>query len=151
MTNRPLPHAPLYWGLAGLIPGLLCIALAWGGAGRAGPGAIAGALYAALILSFLGGLWWMEALMRGDTRAWPYGVAVVPSLAGWAALLASLVGGAPVSVALVVLGLALLATPLGDRWTGSLVRDMPGWWRLRLVLAFGLGGMSLILGGVASL
>lgn len=150
MTNRPLPRAPLFWSLSGLLPGLLCIAFALGDAGRAGVGAMAGALYAALILSFLGGLWWMEALLRGDARVWPYGVAVVPSLIGWAALMLSLIGDAPISAALILLGVALLLTPLGDWRTGMLVRDMPGWGRLRLVLSGGLGTMSLILGWIVA-
>ncbi|WP_454278557.1 DUF3429 domain-containing protein [Sphingomonas sp. Marseille-Q8236] len=149
MTHRPLPRAPLYWGVAGLLPGLLCIALASSEAGFILPVAMAGALYAALILSFLGGLWWMEALLRSEVRLWPYGVAVVPSLIGWAALLATVIADVPVSAALLILGAALLLTPLGDTRTGSVVRDMPGWGRLRLLLSFGLGAMSLILAALA--
>ena len=53
---------------------------------------IAGSVYAALILSFLGGLWWMEALIRQDRRALPYIAAVAPSLIGWAILLPPLLG-----------------------------------------------------------
>jgi hypothetical protein len=71
--------------------------------------------------------WW-----QAGTKAWR---------GGWI--------GLGLVAALLILGAALLLTPLGDARTGSLVRDMPGWGRLRLLLSFGLGGMSLILAAIA--
>ena len=107
---------------------------------------IAGGLYAALILSFLGGLWWMEALVRGDRRATPYVVAVLPSLIGWAAWLVPLVGLMGMAGALMVLGIVILISPVADKAIGRLASEMPGWWRLRWVLSIGLGGLTLLLG-----
>jgi hypothetical protein len=107
--------------------------------------AIVGGGYAALILSFLGGMWWMQALLRSDGRWWPYLLAVAPSLIGWGALLVVLGGIAPPAAALVALALALLASPLGDREIGPLLRGVPAWRQLRLTLSGGLGALTLLL------
>lgn len=149
MTPRPLPRPPLILGAAGVLPPPLCLALALLDPGLGLPTMIAGGVYAALILSFLGGLWWMEALIRQDRHALPYIAAVVPSLVGWAILLPPLLGGGSLRVALWILGGIILLTPLVDARIAPSVREMPGWGRLRLALSLGLGASTLLLGALA--
>ena len=139
-TPTALPAPVRLLGLAGILPQLACLVLALAGGGQwAGQ---AGLAYAALILSFLGGLWWMAALMAGLRDATPYTLAVLPSLIGWAALLLP-AGG------LVLVALCLLASPLVDRHLASRVALPPGWIALRWQMATGLGLASLALGLVA--
>ncbi|KTT69212.1 hypothetical protein NS334_15190 [Sphingomonas endophytica] len=141
MLRRP----PRALGAAGLLPQVACVVVgllapAWGG-----HAVIAGGVYAAVILSFLGGMWWMQALCRGEPRWWPYGLAVVPSLIAWAALLPWLAGSAAGRWPLVALAAALLVSPAGDRSIGSFAGDVPAWRRLRHLLSGGLGAMTLLL------
>lgn len=146
MTPRPLPRPPLILGAAGVLPPLLCILLVLVDARLALPATIAGGVYAALILSFLGGLWWMEALLGQDGRAAPYLAAVAPSLIGWAVLLLPLSGAGSWRAALLMLGAVILLTPMVDARVGRAIRKMPGWGRLRLGLSLGLGGLTVMLG-----
>ena len=150
MTAPLRVHVPaVALGFAGLMPQILCVLLAvWRDDSRLAAAA-AGGGYAALILSFLGGMWWMQAVSRGDAQWWPYLLAVAPSLVGWAALLAAVSGIAPPGTALVLLAVALLASPLGDRAIGPLLRSVPAWRRLRLTLSGGLGALTLVLAVVA--
>jgi hypothetical protein len=83
-------------------------------------------LYAAVILSFLGGLWWMAALLSDLRDPIPYVVAVLPSLIGWGAMLWP-AGG------LWLVALCLLASPLVDISLSrriALPRDDPYFQRL---------------------
>ncbi len=146
MSRQPLPTPVRLLGPAGILPQAICVAMAVFLPEHRLLAGIAGGLYAALILSFLGGLWWMEALVRGDRRATPYVVAVLPSLIGWAAWLAPLVGLMGMAGALMVLGIVILISPVADKAIGRLASEMPGWWRLRWVLSIGLGGLTLLLG-----
>ncbi|GAA4216563.1 hypothetical protein GCM10022253_13210 [Sphingomonas endophytica] len=148
----PLPQVrtpPVALGVAGLLPSLAGVVLALVEPATRSVAAIVGGAYAALILSFLGGMWWMQALLRSDARWWPYLLAVAPSLTGWAALLAVVGGVAPPAAALTVLALALLASPLGDRAIGPLLREVPAWRQLRLTLSGGLGALTLALALIA--
>ena len=146
MSRQPLPTPVRLLGPAGILPQAICVAMAVFLPEHRILAGIAGGLYAALILSFLGGLWWMEALVRGDRRATPYVVAVLPSLMGWAAWLAPHVGLMGMAGALMLLGIVILISPVADKAIGRLASEMPGWWRLRWVLSIGLGGLTLLLG-----
>lgn len=144
----PLPQVrtpPVVLGVAGLLPQIACVTLAVLEPGTRAVAAILGGAYAALILSFLGGMWWMQALLRSDERWWPYLLAVAPSLIGWAVLLAVIGGAAPPAAALMTLALALFASPFGDREVGALLRGVLAWRQLRLALSGGLGAMTLVL------
>lgn len=136
-------------GGAGLLPQVACVLVALAAPQLAGPAALVGGAYATVILSFLGGMWWMQALCRSDAHWWPYALAVSPSLLGWAALLPWLLGAAAPSLALGVLAVALLASPLGDRAIGSFAGEVPNWRRLRHLLSGGLGALTLLLAAVA--
>lgn len=105
----------------------------------------AGCCYAALILSFLGGLWWMAALVGDQKQAGAYIVAVLPSLAGWGAMLPWCFGWMWPGPSLIVLGLCLLASPLVDRALPSAQGLPTAWLRLRMAMAGGLGITTLAL------
>jgi hypothetical protein len=136
-----LPPAVRLLGLSGILPQLACIgyALAFGGsfAGQAG------LAYAAVILSFLGGLWWMAALLSGLRDPMPYVAAVLPSLVGWGAMLLP-AGG------LWLMALCLLASPLVDRSLSRRIALPNGWLRLRWQMASGLGLTTLILAALTA-
>ena len=139
-TPTALPAPVRLLGLAGILPQLACLVLALASGGQwAGQ---AGLAYAALILSFLGGLWWMAALLAGLRDATPFTLAVLPSLIGWAALLLP-AGG------LILVALCLLASPLVDRHLARRVALPPGWIAFRWQMATGLGLASLALALVA--
>lgn len=147
-ADPPPPRSALLLGYAGLLPPAGVLALIWW-LGAAAPAAeiagLIGLTYGALILSFLGGLWWGAAAARlTDSEMAPMlGLSVLPSLIGLAALMLAAVsarwtGG--------VLALALLAALGVDR---RLVRisAMPGWWmRLRVPLSVGLAAGMLAIG-----
>lgn len=136
-----LPPAVRLLGLSGILPQLACIghALAFEGsfAGQAG------LAYAAVILSFLGGLWWMAALLSGLRDPMPYVAAVLPSLVGWGAMLLP-AGG------LWLVALCLLASPLVDRSLSRQIALPKGWLRLRWQMASGLGLTTLILAALTA-
>lgn len=108
-------------------------------------GLAAGCFYAALILSFLGGLWWMAGLLSGLRAGWIYGAAVAPSLIGLGALLPWCMGLNWPEPSLMVLALALLATPLIDRALARHIAFPRGWLRLRMIMTSGLGLLTLAL------
>lgn len=148
MSHSALPAPVRLLGPAGILPQTICVAFALLWPEQRILAGIAGGLYAASILSFLGGLWWIEALMRGDRRAAPYVIAVLPSLIAWAALLAPLTGLSGMAGSLLLLGIVILMSPIADKSIGRLASDMPGWWRLRWGLSIGLGGLTLLLGAI---
>ena len=135
-----IPFAPLALGLAGLIPFWgLAIALLLRGAFGLHPPALDWALatYAAIIISFLGGIRWGFAVRDTEGFA-PYAISVVPSLVAWAAL------AAPEPWRLMILGVVALALGPIDL---ELVRSgrAPAWFgRLRLILSTG-AGVALLL------
>lgn len=151
-----LPRPLVLLGLSGLLPQAACLALILIGGHPLVSILIAASLYAAIILSFLGGLWWMAGLLGGIRKAWIYALAVAPSLIGWAALLPLSVTTAvstPVPTrwlqpGLIVLGFAVLASPLVDRILARHVSLPQGWLRLRVVMAGGLGTLTLAIGSL---
>ena len=145
MPETILPRPLIALGLAGLVPQAICLmAVAYGGPER-WIALAAGCFYAAIILSFLGGMWWMAGLLSGLRAGWVYGLAVLPSLIGFAALLPWTVGWSWPGPSLVVLALALLASPLVDRTLARRMAVPPGWLRLRMAMAGGLGLMTLLI------
>lgn len=142
---KPLRKPPVWLGAAGLLPQLACVTVALVAVDLRNVASLSGGLYAGAILSFLGGMWWMQALCRGDPRWWPYVVAVVPSLLAWAVLALWLLNVIAPHVALIVIGAALLASPAGDHLVGSFAADVPAWRRLRQLLSAGLGSLTVML------
>ncbi len=142
------PKLPRTLGLAGLLPQLLCVFLLLNGdpAQRFTALALAYA-YAALILSFLGGLWWgLAAASAERAPAWLWVMAVVPSLVALATAWPWAVGLPWPEPSLLVLGAALIAALAVDRALVARGLAPSWWWSLRLPLSLGLGGMTLLAG-----
>ena len=102
--------------------------------------------YAALIFSFLGGVWWGEALQAERAPRWAFAIAVLPSLIALALFLPWTIGWDWPGPALLALGLLIAASPLIDRALGF---GPPEWRRLRSNLSWGLGALTFIAGLVA--
>jgi hypothetical protein len=137
-------------GYAGLLPQILCVGLLltgheWRYAALAG-----GFAYAAAIFSFLGGVWWGQALASArDGRSASTGaylLAVMPSLLAVALFLPWTFGWEWPGPALLYLGALILLSPLVDRALGYAA---PDFLRLRWHLSLGLGGLSIVLGLLA--
>lgn len=167
MTDAPEPATdaalPRLLGLAGLLPQLGALAaLLWGGADYHYAALAIGYGYAALIFSFLGGMWWglgaaaqtrqsAAGAQVGPSGAqgiavprWLWVAAVAPSLIAGATYLPWIFGGEWPGPSLILLGLAIAASPLIDARLSALT---PAWWMpLRWVLSLGLGGVTLLLG-----
>jgi hypothetical protein len=145
-----VPIAAAMLGAAGLLP--LILALFVRLAGGVYPDTpipiVLGGLalsYAALILSFLGGIWWGVAATRATREQMPklMGIAVVPSLIAWAVV--AIAWDFP-ATASTTLGVTIALTPLVDRWLAQ--RGLvPAWWmKLRLPLSLALAALVLGLG-----
>lgn len=145
-----VPPWPRLLGLAGLLPQLACAIIAWMGPAQwHEPSRVIGALYAALILTFLGGTWWgiaaaAPAAERRGGLAWLWIAAVIPSLFAWAILSLSYLGELAAEAVLVMLGAGILVA-LGVDWRiGPLA---PRWWmQLRAPLSLLLGIATIALG-----
>ena len=133
-------------GYAGLLPQIICIAMIltgheWRYAALAG-----GYAYAAAIFSFLGGVWWGQALASGRATTGAYILAVMPSLIAVALFLPWSFGWEWPGPALLYLGALILASPLVDRALGYAAADFL---RLRWHLSIGLGALTIALGLIA--
>jgi hypothetical protein len=133
-----IPHAPLLLGFAGLLPfwvTSLASVLAAAPVQAICQRALMG--YGAVILSFLGGIRWGVAMAAVSPAplVWRLGFSVVPSLAGWVALLLSPVDG------LLLLALGFMLMALADLgFTAA-----PAWYRdLRAPLSVGAVGALLL-------
>lgn len=144
-------EAPLILGYAGLLPQIAAVATcAFGGDSDIGPMFAFG--YAILILSFLGGIWWGFAMRTGEgsEATWGQGRiatwAVMPSLFGSALILLSIAHVVPMSLALVLLGSAVMLTLLVDRRLRDAGHTPEGWMALRIPLSIGLGSLTILAG-----
>ncbi len=139
-SGVPEPAALL--GAAGLLPFVVgALATLDGGAlGRRAPGALLA--YAAVILSFMGGVHWGLAMSAARPSWLRYGASVVPALLGWAALLA---GGRAGFVLLAASFASLYAYDRGAVRAG----EAPAWypalrWPLTLVVCLCLALAALV-------
>jgi hypothetical protein len=141
---RP-PALPIVLGLAGLLPQAACVAvLALGSEPWHFSALSLGYAYPALILSFLGGMWWgLAAGGAATVPPWIWFAAVAPSLVALATAIPWAIGAAWPAPSLVVLAVALLASLLVDRQL-SAYGLAPAWWMsLRKPLSLGLGALTL--------
>lgn len=143
-SSRRPPAWPLWLGLAGLLPQMLAMFALIGGNPEARFVALACAFaYAALILSFLGGMWWGLAAAYGRAPPWIWIAAVLPSLIAFASAYPWMVGQPWPGPSLIWLGIALIGS-LGVDWKLRTMGVAPDWWMmLRIPLSLGLGGMTL--------
>lgn len=145
--NR-VPPWPRWLGLAGLLPQFACLAALWFGPLEWRYTALAIAWgYAALIYSFLGGLWWgmaASASARGEAvPGWLWVASVGPSLLALLTYLPWIFAGDWPAPSLGLLGLLILTSVWVDLRIETLA---PPWWMaLRLPLSLGLGGATLLI------
>lgn len=133
-------------GAAGLLPQIMVVLVLLEHNGELRFSALAmGYAYAALILSFLGGLWWGLAARADRTPGWLWAVAVVPSLVALGSAVPWAVGDPWPGPSLIVLGTALIAALAVD-WRLVGMGIAPPWWlQLRVPLSLGLGGLTLLI------
>ncbi len=143
-SPRPLPRIALILGIAGLAPQVWALVTTFRAADRY-IGLAAGYFYAALIFSFLGGLWWGVAASRKDAPEWLYVAAVVPSLIAFATGIPWMTGAEWPGPSLGVLGMGIFASVLVDRalFKQGLIDHRV--LRLRFGLSFSLGLLTLLL------
>ena len=144
---RDIPNMPRWLGLAGLLPQFACAAVVWlGPSDWIVPAQRIAAIYAGLILSFLGGMWWgiaagAPAAERRNALGWLWIAAVTPSLIALACLIPLALDAGPLEPSLVMLGAALLVSLGVDARLGALA---PRWWmQLRVPLSVLLGAATL--------
>ncbi|MGE5952629.1 MAG: DUF3429 domain-containing protein [Qipengyuania vulgaris] len=147
---KTVPRLPRILGLAGLLPQLAAVLAAFLGPDEwHEPARMMGALYAALIFTFLGGTWWgiaagAPAAERRGGLTWAWVAAVVPSLIAFGLLGAWMLEMLPLEPVLVMLGAGLLVALGVDARFGSL---LPRWWmKLRVPLSIILGAATIALG-----
>ncbi len=140
---RQIPLVPLVLGLAGLVPFWgLAVALVVPSSAIVDHAVLERALstYAAVIISFLGGVrWGLAAASTKDRGDLNFAVSVLPSLVAWALLAAPqpwrLVGLGIVAFALGPIDATLVVQGLAPRWLG----------RLRIILSTG-AALALLIG-----
>jgi hypothetical protein len=133
-------------GYAGLLPQVFCCAMILAGHEWRYAALAGGFAYAAAIFSFLGGVWWGQAVQSGRATTGAYVLAVMPSLLAVALFLPWSFGWEWPGPALFYLGALILASPLVDRALGYAA---PDFLRLRWHLSVGLGTLTLLLGALA--
>jgi len=138
-----LPENARWLGLAGLLPQFAAFVAVLKGGPEAWTGLALAYGYAALIFSFLGGVWWGIGLSTPQAPRWTFIAAVTPSLIALALWFPWMVGWTWPGPELVVLGLLTAASPLLDRAIGF---GSAGWMRLRWQLSLGLGGLTVMIG-----
>lgn len=144
----PLQPPATWLGYAGLLPQALALLLTLDGADRY-VGLAAGYFYAALILSFLGGLWWGLAAASPKAPRWAFVAAIVPSLLAFATGIPWMIGTTWPGPSLIILALALILS-LGVDFRLKQTGLMPdGLFALRVRLSLGLGTLTLALGLLA--
>ena len=134
-------------GYAGLLPQTLCLGLVLMGHEWRYSALAGGFAYAAAIFSFLGGVWWGQAIASNRATTGAYLVAVMPSLMALALFLPWTFGWEWPGPALLYLGALIALSPLVDRALGF---AGPDFLRLRWHLSLGLGGLTIALGLTAS-
>ncbi len=129
-SDPPIPRAVLVFGLLGLLPFLLPLIGLWQPDMAPVLGSIA-LLYAALILSFLGGARWGMAIVPATPAAITISLAMLPTLAALGVLI--LFHGLVFWQLLAMAG--LLIVQLAWDLLGA---SLPGWYpRLRILLTSG--------------
>lgn len=140
------PSLPRILGYAGLLPQAIAVGVMGFGPAEWHFSALSLAYaYPALILSFLGGMWWgLAAAKSSQQPAWMWLAAVTPSLVALATAAPWATGATWPGPSLVVLGISLLVSLWVDK---RLSADglAPLWWMsLRIPLSLGLGVLTLM-------
>ena len=144
-TPRPLSSTAMQLGYAGLLPQAFAVFLLLDGCEMRWVASAGGFGYAAIIFSFLGGLWWAMAMLNPSAPRWIYAAAIAPSLIALATFLPWTWGWEWPGPSLMILAIGLMASPLIDRQIVHHITLPDGWMRLRWHLSLGLGGMTALL------
>ncbi len=150
--TRPLPPFAIMLGIAGLLPFVLCslgaLSLSSDGATRS---LLALVAYGATILAFLGGVHWGFALDEGGTASeraqrLRFGLGVVPSLIGWAAMLVTFVGLPTTGLLVLTAGFVATTVVEGQAARRGLMPQRYMWlrWGLSVVVILCLVSVGLI-------
>ena len=143
-SSPPVPRIAVILGIAGIAPQIWALLATFNETNRY-VGLAAGYFYAALIFSFLGGLWWGVASTREDAPEWLYVAAIVPSLIAFSTGIPWMTGAPWPGPSLAVLGTGILAAPLVDWVIFKAGFINAGVLRLRFGLSLALGGLTLLL------
>ncbi|MFN7128504.1 MAG: DUF3429 domain-containing protein [Brevundimonas sp.] len=149
MTDRPaLPPFARALGFAGLLPQAAAVAvLIFGGPDVRFAALSLAYAYAALIFSFLGGVWWgLAAMGPGGAPRWVWIAAVLPSLLALATAWPWATGQTWPGPSLVVLGVFIAASLSVDLRLKAEGLTPQGWLALRAPLSIGLGLLTLAAG-----
>lgn len=142
-------------GYAGLLPPAAIVGLLLIGKAQAGGHAwslidpllnVIELVYAGVILSFLGGIWWAFAMRRATRQGALAAIGVLPSLAAWPLVLGGLLETTLLPWATVLMGSVVLLTLLVDRHLVSTGEAPQGWMTLRAPLSLGLGLLTIATG-----
>ena len=135
-------------GFAGLLPQFAAVWLSWHGRPEFGPGPghQFAYIYGALILSFVGGMWWGVAMRRTTGQNRLVTIAVMPSLVAFFIAFAFSLYGGTFRIPLFVLGAALILTLPIDRHLFHTGEAPIGWMALRVPLSIGLGVLTILAG-----
>ena len=133
-------------GYAGLLPQVATLLAVFKGGEWAWTALALAYAYAALIFSFLGGVWWGIGIARPESPRWIFLAGVMPSLIALALWWPWMAGWSWPGPELIVLGICLAASPLVDMAIGL---KPEGWLALRLNLSVLLGGLSVVIGLMA--
>ena len=141
-----LPRTARALGYSGLLPqaaAALCLAI--GPAGYRPVALAAAMIYAALIFSFLGALWWgLAAAHRTSAPRWIWPVGVLPSIASLTVWMPWVMGVQALSLSLGVLATGIAASALVDLRLEQLRLTPTGWFAFRLQLSLGLGALTAL-------
>ena len=151
-TLRPIPKAAFIAGYAGLLPQVIAAAMVVSGSEYRWTGLALAYGYAAFIFSFIGGMWWaLGATTRKDDASANgiFALAVAPSLLALATYAPWILGWEWPGPSMAWLGFFLLLSPLADCWLSARCALPAGWMKLRWHLSIGLGGLTLLLAGLA--
>lgn len=143
--HRLSPFAYLL-GWAGLLPQIAAFMLLVGQEPDLQEfGHILAQAYAALILSFLGGIWWgMGVRVAGEPPRWLWFAAVLPALLAYATFLPLAMGARDTALPCVILATGLIVSLWVD-WRLCALEIAPrGWMFLRLPLSVGLALLTLL-------
>jgi hypothetical protein len=146
--NASLDRSANWLGYAGLLPQAVALLLVLDGPNRY-IGLAAGYFYAALILSFLGGLWWGLAAASRKALPWVYVVSIVPSLLALATGIPWMIGETWPGPSLIVLSIALVGSLKVDLHLKRLGLMGDDLFALRVKLSLGLGALTFALGVLA--
>jgi hypothetical protein len=144
-NQNQLTQGAFILGLEGLLPQLASCIVAFNGDEYRMYALVSGFAYSALIFSFIGGVWWGQALSTSTKHTWIFIAAVCPSLIAWGAALLLFLNLKLWPYAIGAIAIGLLISPLIDVQINKVINSPIGWMKLRIILSIGLGFLTLML------